>query len=112
MLKLRRELVLFIREHLPSVWALELLLLMRGAPARPWSRDELVSELRASEAVVSSCLEALQAGRLAADTDDGGYRYAAEGPAAALCDELFRSYRERPVAVIAAISAPEERLGG
>lgn len=111
MLKLRRELVVFIREHLPSVWALELLLLMRGAPERVWSREALVSELRASEAVVAQCLEALHRGGLAAEADGDGHRYA-PGAADGLCEELEAAYRERPVAVIAAISAPAGRLGG
>ncbi len=111
MLKLGRDLIAFIRANLPSVWALELLLLLRDAPERSWPRAELVAELRASDAVVTSALGSLQQSGLVVETPDSEYRYAPAGPAAAaLCDEVARAYRERPVAVMAAISAPAGRV--
>ncbi|MGE5566940.1 MAG: hypothetical protein ACM3YN_12415 [Parcubacteria group bacterium] len=101
----------FIREQLHSVWALELLLLMRRAPDRLWSQQELVSELRASPTLVSNNLSTFERGGLVTADDDGRYRYCpASLLLAALCDQLDEAYRERPVKVINAIVSPPEKL--
>ena len=54
----------FIAASFPSVWALELLLTMKGERRR-WSREDLISSLRASEAVVSKAIDALVVAGLA-----------------------------------------------
>lgn len=106
-----RDLLTFIRQHLPSVWALELLLLLRQDAERLWSADALVAELRASQALVTRVLADFERMGLVVAESDGRYRYA---PAAAvlreLCDRLEAAYRERPVAVINMISAPADRI--
>ena len=63
----------FVAASFPSVWALELLLALKRE-RRPWSREELVATLRASELVVSRALEALVAAGLAS-FEDGGAIY-------------------------------------
>lgn len=105
------DLLAFMRHNLTSVWALELLLLLRRTPDRDWTCAALVSELRASEPLVSGILEHLgRTGLVAADAD-GSVRYAPAGAAiAGLCDQLEAAYRQRPVAVVGAISAPADRL--
>ena len=50
------EISQFIRTYIPSVWALELLLLLRADPARRWSPAELLKELRASTSLVDENL--------------------------------------------------------
>ena len=60
----------FIAASLPSVWALEVLLTLK-ADRRSWSRDDLISTLRASEVVVSKAIDALVAAGLASIGDDG-----------------------------------------
>ena len=50
------EISQFIRIYIPSVWALELLLLLRADPARRWSPAELLKELRASTSLVDENL--------------------------------------------------------
>lgn len=101
----------FIREQLHSVWALELLLLMRRAPDRRWSEQELVTELRASPTLVTNNLAAFERGGLVSPDEEGRYQYC---PASlllrALCDQLDEAYRERPVKVINAIVAPADKL--
>jgi predicted transcriptional regulator len=89
-----------IRTVIRSVWALELLLLMRNQPTRAWSAEELVRELRANLPLIEHNLRQLVAGGLVV-RDDGDFRY---GPASPTLDEacasLERAYRERPVAIV------------
>jgi hypothetical protein len=100
----------FVRRHVPTVWTVELLLLMRRDSARRWTPDELVSELRASSGLVADILRRLLAsGVVAADQDC--FRYAPASPKIeALCAELEAAYRERPVAVINMIARPADPL--
>lgn len=105
------DLLGFIREHIGSVWALELLLLMRRQPDRDWAAQDLVAELRASTSLVGDNLVRLQRAGLISSTDDGRFRFAPAGPAlTGLCDELDAAYRQRPVQVINAIAAPPDKL--
>lgn len=101
---LNAELTAFIESAVPSVWALETLLLLRGDRDRAWNVDRLVAELRANATLVGDCLAGLQRGGLVMG-EDGTFRYAPASPTlAALCDELERTYRERPVAVVNTIA--------
>lgn len=106
------ELAGFVREHLRSVWAVELLLLLRRDPERCWPPDALVAELRASSNLVRDNLSGFQKSGLAVEDDAGCWRYA---PAAPLLDELAgrleRAYRERPVAIINFIARPDPIQG-
>ncbi|HEY1928531.1 MAG TPA: hypothetical protein VGG92_13775 [Caulobacteraceae bacterium] len=101
----------FMRSQLGSVWALEMLLLLRRAPRRAWTVAETVAELRAATGLVQGIFDRfLIAGVIVAD-GDLRYRYA---PASlmidGLCDAVEEAYRQRPVATIALISAPADRL--
>lgn len=101
------ELVAFVREHVRSVWAVELLLLLRRDPARCWSPPELVSELRASTSLVADNLRRFEASGLVVP-EEGCFRFAPASPVLdALCAELEMAYRERPVAVINMIARPD-----
>jgi hypothetical protein len=101
----------FIREHIRSVWALELLLRLKADPERCWSADALVEAMRASHALIDGSLEALMNAGLVVPDDAGCFRYRPAAPALAkLCDELEETYRVRPVTVIRWIAAPAERL--
>ena len=60
----------FIAASFPSVWALEVLLTLKG-DRRYWSRDDLIATLRASEVVVSKAIDALVVAGLASIGDDG-----------------------------------------
>lgn len=101
----------FIREQLRSVWALELLLLMRRRAERSWTPQELVEELRASQALVLDNLTSFErAGLIVADSE-GRYVFAPAAPLlVTLCDQLDAAYRERPVTVINAIVSPPDKV--
>ena len=103
----------FIREQLRSVWALELLLLMRRQADRSWTPQELVGELRASQTLVTDNLTAFERAGLVRAGEDGRYAFAPVSPVlAALCDQLAAAYAERPVTVINAIVSPPDKLQG
>ena len=97
-----------VRQHIRSVWSLELLLLMRSRPGEAWRPEALVRELRASPALIATCLAKLQESGLASN-EDGAWRYAPASPELQLfCDQLAVAYQTRPVALISMISAPSQ----
>jgi hypothetical protein len=101
----------FVRSQLGSVWALEVLLLLRRQPRRPWTVAETVAELRAATGLVQGVFDRFLATGLIVQDGALRYRYA---PASlvidGLCDAVEEAYRQRPVATIALISAPADRL--
>ena len=103
----------FVREHMRSVWAVELLLMLRRDPARCWPPEALVAELRASTNLVTNILAGFEKSGLAVRDDEGCWRYA---PAGAVLDELARrletAYRERPVSIINLIARPPDPIQG
>jgi hypothetical protein len=105
------DLAAFVREHVRSVWALELLLALKRSPERCWHVDELVRELRASTTLVSSNLQGFERSGLAIRDDAGCYRYAPASPVLdELAGDLEQAYRERPVATINLIAKPGDAL--
>jgi len=97
----------FIAASVPSVWALELLLFLRERTERDWPQDALVQELRSSRTVVHAALVAFEAAGLVR-CEEGACAYQPASPALAeLCDRLAGLYRQRPVAVINAITRPK-----
>ena len=96
------EILRFIASSFRSVWALELLLVLKSEQ-RSWSRDELVATMRASDLVVSKALEALEAAGLVGN-DGGNARYMPiSDDVAALVDQAQQLYAKRPDAVRRAI---------
>ncbi len=116
------ELAAFIEAAIPSVWALETLILLKRDSGSAWTADQLVAEMRASTTLVANCLTALQRAGLVLE-QQGAVRYAPAAPAlAVLSDRLQDTYRERPVSVVNIIAkrradplkgfADSFRLGG
>lgn len=94
------ELADFIRHQFRFVWSLELLLFLKRNPERPWSGDELVEALRASQAVVSTSLDLLLAGGLIVRDGKGLASYApASSDLRRLTDETESLYARKPDAV-------------
>jgi hypothetical protein len=105
------ELAAFVREHVRSVWGVELLLLMKRDAARCWRPAELVAELRASAGLVGDTLQRFERTGLVAPDDAGCYRYRPAAPALSrLCDLLEAAWRERPVAIVNLIAQPRDPL--
>ena len=96
------EILQFIRASIPSVWALELLLTLKRE-RQPWSREQLVTALRASELVVSLSLDALVAAGLASIEPDCALFMPINQEVEQSVDEVEQLYRRRPNAVRRAI---------
>ena len=107
------ELAAFVREHVRSVWAVELLLLLRRDPERGWAPADLVRELRASTLLVNDNLQRFERSGLAVREEGDQWR---DAPAAPVLDELAgrleAAYRERPITVINLIATPPDPVQG
>lgn len=89
------QLASFIGSSFRSVWAVELLLLLKQE-GRACSIDEIISLMRASPSVVDKALDGLIAAGLA-DVDDGQARYMpVNAEVAALVEETEQLYRSKP----------------
>ena len=94
------EIAAFIRNHFRSVWTLEVLLFLKSNPDVAFQSADLVQRLRASDAIVSSCLNMLQAGGLIVMDEEGAARYApASAELGELADETQKLYAAKPDAV-------------
>jgi hypothetical protein len=106
------DVVALIRSSIRSVWALELLLLLRRDRRREWAERELVRELRGSPALVREGISALSAAGLVGAESVNTMVYQ---PRTLALDEaagrLARAYEQTPVAVVKAIAAaPDDRI--
>ena len=90
----------FIRATFRSVWALELLFLLRRSSGRSLSRAEMVDGLRGSDLVVTQGVEGLTAAGLVLAEGDGSARYQPATPALdGLVEATEALYRTSPDAV-------------
>ena len=101
---LSAELLSFIEGAIPSVWALELLILMRTEPDRPWPADELVRTLRASDTLVADVLSSFEVSGLVVREGPVFLYRPASRALESLCAELETAYGERPVRVVNAVT--------
>ena len=102
----------FLRATIKSVWALDLLVLLKSAPGREWTVGALNDSLRASTSLVEEILDGFARRGLVAADGKGLYRYApATAEMEAIAGDLVRLYAERPLAVIKeVVSAPNEKI--
>jgi len=95
----------FIGRHIDSVAQLEVLLLLRAAPAKWWSVDEVARAQVSTSDAVALCLGHLTAERLV--TQDGGaFRFEPAASEAPVVDQVAEAYATRRTTVVAAIFAP------
>lgn len=85
-----------------SVWALETLLVLKGADG-PCSRKELVASLRASDLVVAKALDSLFAAGLASEDGEAVSYMPVNAEVAAKVEQVEKFYRARPDVVRRAI---------
>lgn len=109
---LESNLLAFVRTSIPSIWALELLLLLRRAAPGYLTRDELVQLLRATPTLIDRLLQKFTSSGLIIRNESGGYRFECKSPNDdALCEALATAADERPLALRdAIISAPNDKL--
>jgi hypothetical protein len=106
------DLLAFIATSVSSVWALELLLLLKRNPEKAWNAERLVRELRSSQVVVDEAIKRLQHAGLVMHDEAGTYRYrTASAHLDRLVSELEEAYAAKPMMVINAIvAAPSDKL--
>jgi hypothetical protein len=91
----------FLNHHVGSLWALELILLMRRTREREWSPSALDRELRASAGVIGLELPLLVRAGIAGETQPGRYRYEpTSAELDATIERLATCYRDFPVAIV------------
>ena len=100
----------FAASSIASIWALELLLLVRQ-DRRAWTSAELMRQLRGSNVVIAQGLQRLRSAGLITE-DSECFIYKAGSPEIdALANALENLYRLKPVAVVSAIAnAPQRKL--
>jgi predicted transcriptional regulator len=96
------EILRFIASSFRSVWALELLLVLKSEE-RSWSHGELVATMRASELVVTRALAALEAAGLVSNDGDKAQYMPISEDVAALVSDAEALYAKKPDAVRRAI---------
>jgi len=109
---LSETLLRFIQTSIKSVWAVEVLLLLRRDPARSWSAEDLTRELRSSLLIVADALMSFNKLGLVGEDAERLYRYQPATPELDdIVKELAKAYAEAPVAVTEVIfSAPDRKL--
>lgn len=109
---LEPALLAFVRSSIPSIWALELLLLLRRAAPQYLATEELVQLLRATPTLIDRLLADFVAAGLASQNGSGSYRFeCASSEKETLCEALAVAAEERPLALRdAIISAPNSKL--
>ena len=99
----------FLRAVIRSVWALELLLLLRKQRGYTWTVDALKRELRASDTAIRQALPNFRIAGLIEGDSDHSIRYApATAQLDALVQEIASEYAHRPFAMLNEILAPRE----
>lgn len=94
------EIADFIRSSFTSIWSLEVLLHLRSQSWASKSREELIADLRASDAVISASVTSLLAAGLIVTEDPQSYRYSpATGDLATLVNDTAALYAKQPDAV-------------
>lgn len=106
------EILRFICQTIGSIWALELLLLIRHDSSRAWTVDTLSRELRSSAGIVADVLARFRNEGLVIAGPDGRYRYRpASARIEAIVERLAEAYAKYPVAVTEAIYAsPDHKI--
>lgn len=102
----------FVRTSIGSVWALELLVLLRREPVRSWPLDLMIHESRSSVVAVSHAIQMLENAGLVVQTAPREYRYRPTTPTLdAIGDLVQKIYSNKPSAVISAIfDLPNDQL--
>ena len=107
-----QEVLAFVHSELGSVWALELLIFLKGNPERNFSLDDLVLQMRSSSMAVAQALTRLKDNGFAEETAGGTYRFAPRSPRHFdMAAAIERVSTQKPMTLIKAIAEiPNEKL--
>ena len=94
------EILEFAGASFRSVWALELLLMLRRTRDRNWGAAEILKELRSSQVAVVEALNNLIAAGLVVADEDERYRYNATGRLEEAVGALAQLYALKPAVVM------------
>jgi hypothetical protein len=110
----QEETLTFIRDYLGSVYALELLLLIKKNSSRAWHAVDLVRDLRSSATAVTEALSRLIQAGLVSENPTGRYVFAPLSPMhAKLAADIEKIYTSAPMSVMTAIvTAPGKSAEG
>lgn len=102
----------FVRGTIKSVWALELLLLMKRRSETIWTVEALTAELRGSVGLVNDLVAAFEHAGLIERASGNAVRYRPQRPEFHdLVCELERVHAERPLTLIKEIvSQPNDKI--
>jgi hypothetical protein len=102
----------FVQRSIKSVWALELLLLLRRDRQRIWRAEDMVLEMRSSDAAVGEALAGLRSiGFVTADSAGLHTYQPASAELDRIAERIQEVYAAKPLAVVKAItSAPNDKL--
>ncbi len=96
----------FLYQYIESVEQLEVLLLLRQAPDRGWTADDVARALYSHPSSVSSRLALLMGQGMLRETGPGSYQYAPRSiESHDTVTRVADTYRERRVAVITLIAS-------
>ena len=105
------EILAFVGASFRSIWALELLLMLRRTRDRSWAPPEIIKELRSSRVVVDEALNTLTAAGLVIVEDSGGYRYSGVSGLEEMIDDIEHLYAVKPTRVMQQIvNSPNSKL--
>lgn len=94
----------FVKAHIPTIWALEILLRLHADPHRRWLAPELIKELRASTTLIDENLSRFERHGLALKDGMHWYFAPANSLLETMTDQLSILYRERPIYVTGLIA--------
>ena len=106
------DILRFISQTIGSIWALEVLLLIRADRSRAWTVEVLSRELRSTAGIVADVLARFRGAGIVDAGPDGRYWYRpASARIEAIVEELAVTYAKYPIAVTEAIYAsPDHKI--
>jgi hypothetical protein len=102
----------FLSTNITSVWALDLLCLLRSSAPRKWSASELSTELRGSVPLVEEILGLFLRRGLVCECEPGRYRFdCKDARMDAIIADIAELYGKTPLAMIKEIiRSPNEKI--
>lgn len=105
MAEISEPLYRFVREHVTTVAALDVLLFLHKHPGRSWTAVDIATDLRGSGVAIADYLDHFVRAGLVRRDSTTAYSFDAAISAAPLIEQLAAVYGERPVTLVNLIYA-------